>query len=106
MQYKIINITQTDPHICLQERVTQNMPKIPLYSREKKLHWFILIAWRIWQKRCRRVGKSQNVCPQVFSVYISENTTWTCGLEETILDRKEYNLSLYRRNSSIKKILS
>ena len=39
-------MTWTDPHICLEERVTENMPKITLYTR-KKLHLFILIAWKI-----------------------------------------------------------
>ena len=39
MQAKIIHITLTDPHICLQERVTQNMPKMTLYTREKLHLW-------------------------------------------------------------------
>ena len=39
MQAKITHITQTDPHICLQERVTQTKPKMTLYDR-RKLHLF------------------------------------------------------------------
>ena len=41
MQAKIIHITMTDPHICLQESVTQDMTNMTLYT----------------------VGKLQNVCP-------------------------------------------
>ena len=35
MQAKIIHITLTDPHICLEERVTQNMPKMTLNTIKK-----------------------------------------------------------------------
>ena len=34
MQAKTIHITWTDPHICLQEGVTQNIPKMTLYNRK------------------------------------------------------------------------
>ena len=31
-------LTWTDPHICLEERVTQIMPKITLYARKNYIY--------------------------------------------------------------------
>ena len=47
MQAKIIHITKTDPQICLQERVTQNMPIITIYILEGNFIILSLIAWKI-----------------------------------------------------------
>ena len=45
------------------------MPNITLYNK-RKLHLAGLVAWEMRLKRCRRVCKSQNVCPKAVLLYV------------------------------------
>ena len=54
MQTKIINVTWTEPYICLQEMVAQSMHRVTVYTKGKFDQPF-LIAWEMQGKGCRYV---------------------------------------------------